>query len=113
MIKLYRWKAIIPCIHSPLFSTRPSPIPPGPFNAPLPINSRIVEEKWSARIDKFFALPYFLRDAGIPVLDTDNDPISVVVSGVADVEWSAYQKGQAVNWYAIFSIMSSSEWSAM
>ena len=33
---------------------------------------------------------HFFRDTGIPVLDPDKAPISVVVSGVTDIEWLAW-----------------------
>ena len=33
---------------------------------------------------------HFFRDTGIPVLDPDKAAISVVVSGVTDIEWPAW-----------------------
>ena len=68
---------------------------------------------------RFFALPYFFRDTWIPVLDPDKAAISIVVSGVTDIEWPAWvpERGGrpwmrwVVNWDAIFSMISSSGWS--
>ena len=33
---------------------------------------------------------HFFRDTGVPVLDPDKAAISVVVSGVTDIEWPAW-----------------------
>ena len=46
-------------------------------------------KKQRLRVPPIAILDALLQDTGIPVLDPDKAAISVVVSGVTDIEWPA------------------------